>query len=251
MGTLEFQHLSREDRNELVIRYLPLVKTTALRLMSRLPDSITYDELFSSGVVGLLDAVDKYDSSYGIPFESYALIRIRGSMIDEIRSKDLLPRGVRAKVGEIEAVIEKLEQRLGRPPEDEEIATELGLNVSEYHEMLDNLRGLSLSHSLEQLLELGQHPESLTEDGNDVTREIHLKEIKKILAEAIKRLPEREQLILSLYYYEELTMKEIGELLGYTESRISQLHTSILLKLRTRLKKLLKKDDLPEGVATE
>ncbi|SFM47357.1 RNA polymerase sigma factor, sigma-70 family [Thermodesulforhabdus norvegica] len=176
---MSFQRLSREERNELVVRYLPLVKTAALRLMGRLPDHITYDELFSSGVVGLLDAVDKYDPSFGIPFESYALIRIRGSMIDDIRSKDVVPRGVRAKVAEIEQVIERLEQRLGRPPEDEEIANELGMDVSEYHETLDNLRGLSLSYSLEHLLDSGQHPDSLTEDGGDVTRQVYLKEIKK------------------------------------------------------------------------
>lgn len=246
--TLQFQW-SQEERSEMVVRNLYLVKMTALRLMGRLPDHITYDELFSSGVVGLIDAVDKYDPSYEIPFEQYALIRIRGSMIDDIRSKDVVPRGVRSKLKNIELVVEKLEQRLGRYPEDEEVANELGIDISEYYQFLDGLKGISLSCSFEDLLESGQHPECLASDAEDPVQSVYINEIKNMLVQAIKRLPEREQLVLSLYYYEELTMKEIGEILGYTESRISQLHTSIILKLRTRLKRILKKDDLPEGVS--
>ncbi len=239
--------LSITERNELVLKHLNLVKIMALRLSSRLPSHITFDELFSSGVLGLIDAAEKYDASHGLPFEKYALIRIRGAMLDEIRSRDVLPRQLRVKANELEKTISELEKRLGRYPTDEEIANEMDLDIEQYYSMLDELRGLSLlPQSLTDMADKGLHPEKLVTDGSELDDHIHRQELKEILTELISKLPEREKIILSLYYYEELTMKEIGQILGYTESRISQLHTSILLKLRTRLTRRLKKDDMPD-----
>ncbi len=240
--------MPKNERNELVVENLHLVKMTALRLAGRLPNHITFDDLFSSGVLGLIDAAQKYDSSYGLPFEKYALIRIRGAILDEIRSRDILPRQLRTKANEFEKTISDLEKKLGRYPTDEEIAKEMNLELEEYYNVLDELRGLSLlPQSLGEITERGSYPENLTTDGSELDDHVHRQELKEILAELISKLPEREKLILSLYYYEELTMKEIGQILGYTESRISQLHTSILLKLRTRLSRKLKKDDLPDA----
>jgi len=239
--------VSEQNKNELILKHLPLVKHVALKMLGRLPDHITYDELFSSGILGLMDAAEKYDESHGIPFEKYALIRIRGAMLDEIRSRDLMPRPLRSKANELEKTLCHLEQRLGRFPTDEEVSEALGMPLEQYYSLLDELKGLSLlPQSFADIGNRGLHHEELSSDGSELEKHVHLQEIREILTEMISKLPERERLILSLYYYEDLTMKEIGEILGYTESRISQLHTSILMKLRTRLKRKLKKEDLPE-----
>lgn len=233
--------LSQAERNEKVVAHLHLVKYSAIRLLNRLPhNSVDFNDLHSAGVLGLMDAVEKFDPAFGIPFEKYALIRIKGAMLDEIRSRDPVPRPVRASIARLEDAISRLEAKLGRMPEEDEIAGELGLSHDEFRQILDEAKSVSLfSRSLDEMLESGMHPENLVESGEEPLKELQREELSAILAELISQLPEREQLILSLYYYEELTMKEIGQILGYTESRVSQLHTQILLKLRVRLRRKL------------
>lgn len=238
---MDKKRLSQIERNEKILAHLHLVKYCALRLLNRLPqNSIDFNDLFSAGVLGLMDAVEKFDPAFGIPFEKYALIRIKGAMLDEIRSSDPIPRAVRANIARLEDAISRLEIKLGRMPEEHEIAEELGVTHDQFRQMLDEAKCVSLfSQSLDEILESGTHPESLVQSDEEPLKELQREELSAILAELISQLPEREQLILSLYYYEELTMKEIGQILGYTESRVSQLHTQILLKLRVRLKRRL------------
>jgi RNA polymerase sigma factor for flagellar operon FliA len=201
---------------------------------------IDFNDLFSAGVIGLIDAVEKFDPDLGIPFEKYAMIRVKGAMLDEIRAGDPVPRTVRAHIARLEDAIGNLEKKLGRIPEEDEIVKELGVSYDEFRQMLDETRSVSLlSQSLEEMLEGGAHPDELIASGEEPINAIQREELVAILSDLISQLPEREQLILSLYYQEELTMKEIGQILGYTESRISQLHTQIILKLRTRIKKRL------------
>ncbi|MCX7822996.1 MAG: FliA/WhiG family RNA polymerase sigma factor [Syntrophobacterales bacterium] len=235
------------ERNQLVMDHLYLVKYCALRLLSRVPqDSIDFNDLYSAGVMGLIDAAEKFNPELGIPFEKYASIRIKGAMLDEIRLNDPVPRTVRAMISRLERAIDRLEKKLGRMPEEGEIAKEIGVSNDEFRQMLDEVRSVSLfSQSLDEMLEGGVYPDELIESGEEPLRSLQQEELSAILSELISQLPEREQLILSLYYYEELTMKEIGQILGYTESRVSQLHTQILLKLRTRLKRRLYKANVP------
>jgi len=234
--------LSQSERNERVVEHLHLVKYCALRLLNRIPQNrIDFNDLFSAGVLGLIDAVEKFDPALGIPFEKYAMIRIKGAMLDEIRASDPVPRAVRTNIARLENAIASLERKLGRMPEEEEIVKELGVSYDEFRQMLDEAKSVSiLSQSLEEMMEGGVHPEELIASGEELINSIQREELVAILSELISQLPEREQLILSLYYNEELTMKEIGQILGYTESRVSQLHTQIILKLRPRMKRKLK-----------
>ena len=234
--------LSQAERNERVVEHLHLVKYCALRLLNRIPQNrIDFNDLFSAGVLGLIDAVEKFDPALGIPFEKYAMIRIKGAMLDEIRASDPVPRAVRANIARLENAIASLERKLGRMPEEDEIVKELGVSYDEFRQMLDEAKSVSiLSQSLEEMMEGGVHPEELIASGEELINSIQREELVAILSELISQLPEREQLILSLYYHEELTMKEIGQILGYTESRVSQLHTQIILKLRSRMKRKLK-----------
>jgi len=234
--------LSQAERNERVVEHLHLVKYCALRLLNRMPQNrIDFNDLFSAGALGLIDAVEKFDPALGIPFEKYAMIRIKGAMLDEIRASDPVPRAVRTNIARLENAIASLERKLGRMPEEEEIVKELGVSYDEFRQMLDEAKSVSiLSQSLEEMMEGGVHPEELIASGEELINSIQREELVAILSELISQLPEREQLILSLYYNEELTMKEIGQILGYTESRVSQLHTQIILKLRPRMKRKLK-----------
>ncbi len=240
-----FKKISQEERNERVLKHLPLVKYCAIRFLNRLPNIITYDELFSAGVMGLIDAAEKFDPSLEIPFEKYAFIRIKGAMLDEIRAKDPIPRNLRDKLNRLEKALENFEAQEGRMPTEKELAEKLGIENDKCSQLLDYLKGLSVMPlSLEELLEQGIHPESHTTNGEEPIKTIYQKEIAHILSELISELPEKEQILLSLYYKEELTMKEIGEILGYTESRVSQLHTQIILKLRNRLRRRFSKHDI-------
>ena len=235
------------DKEHLILRYCDLVKYIALRLVARLPDSVQVDDLFNAGIIGLIDAIDKFDVSQGIQFETYAKIRIRGAMLDEIRSMDWIPRSLRRKSNELEKACLALEQRLGGVPTDDQIVRELGIGIDEYHKLLDEIKGISLlPEDIHEVITENKGMCHLGTDSDELFDKAYRQEIKSHLTEAIGTLAEKEQLVLALYYYEELTMKEIGAVLGYTESRISQIHTKAVLKLRTRLAKKLKKDDLPE-----
>jgi RNA polymerase sigma factor FliA len=236
-----------QEKEQMILQHCGLVKFMALRLASRLPSSVQMDDLFNAGIIGLIDAIDKFDASQGIQFETYAKIRIRGAMLDEIRAMDWVPRSLRQKGSMVERAHVALEQKLGRDPSDEEISRELGVNLHEYHQLVDEIKGISiLPEDIQEAVQENRGSHLLATAPDEPFQHRYREEIKSLLASAIDTLPKKEQTVLSLYYYDELTMKEIGAVLGYTESRISQIHTKAVLKLRTRLVRKLRKEDLPE-----
>ena len=234
------------NREEMILKYAPLIKYIAHRLAMRLPSHILVKELMSAGVIGLLHAVSKFDPSKNVSFKTYAEFRIRGAMLDELRALDWVPRSVRQKASQIEKTILQLEREKGRPVEDEEVAKELGVSLEEYYTMIDGASGISLINidSIRQEAPgvAGQNLLSnlLADKGEDPFTLFSVKELKGILAHAIEELSPREKNILFFYYYEELILKEIGEIIELTESRICQIHTKCILKLRGKLKCVLK-----------
>jgi RNA polymerase sigma factor for flagellar operon FliA len=228
-------------RDEILTRHLPLVKQVVQRLAVRKPPHIDIDDLVSWGIVGLLDAIKKYDPAKEASFATYAQFRIRGAILDHLRSLDWVPRSVRQKASLLERTCRQLENALGRPPNEEEIAGALGVGLQEYQGLLSKVGEMSL-FSLEDLgfgtgeerLEVGGHVE--TSNGNDPLATLLTQERIEIVADAIGRLPERERLVVTLYYHEELTMKEVGAVLGLTESRVSQVHSQAMLRLRGNLR---------------
>ncbi|MFA6107049.1 MAG: FliA/WhiG family RNA polymerase sigma factor [Patescibacteria group bacterium] len=238
-----------EAKDSLILRYCDMVKYIALRLVSRLPDCVQVDDLFNAGIIGLIDAIDKFDVSQDVQFETYARIRIRGAMLDEIRSMDWIPRSLRRKSNELEKACVALEQKLGTHPSDEQVVSELGISIEEYYKLLDEIKGISLMpEDIHEVINENKDMCHLGTESDELFEQTYRQEIKARLTEAIGALPEKEQLVLTLYYYEELTMKEVGVVLGYTESRISQIHTKSILKLRTCLARKFKRDDLPGWV---
>jgi RNA polymerase sigma factor FliA len=237
--------LSPAERDQLIIRYAPWVKFIALRMAAKLPSHIQAEDLISAGIIGLINALDKFNPAREVQFKTYAQIRIQGAIKDELRALDWASRSMRQKVKRLEHAYAILEQELGRPPASEEVANSLGIEMDEFEEMLDDVKGTSLV-SLE---ELGQGPASedktnflealLTREDQDPLEVLNLQDLKKALSLAIGELPEKERLVLSLYYFEDLTMKEVGKVLNLTESRISQLHTQTVLRLRSKLKAYL------------
>lgn len=233
---------SAESREELILHYAPLVKYVAGRVSSGLPSTVEFGDLVSYGVFGLLDAIEKYDPEREIKFETYALARIKGAIIDELRADDWVPRSVRFKAREIERAYVSLESELRRIPTDEEVADRLGLTMEEYVSLLGRMSFISLV-ALDELWTVGGDRTDkicladTVEDMKvkDPSQTFELEEMKDIIADAINRLPERERIVVSLYYYEGLTMREIGEVLSVTESRICQMHTKAILRLRARL----------------
>jgi RNA polymerase sigma factor FliA len=227
------------DREEILRQYLPLVRRVVQRLAVRKPPHIELDDLVSWGIVGLLDAITKYDPKKEAMFATYAQFRIRGAILDHLRSLDWVPRSVRQKASLIEKVTHQLEGRLGRPPEEQEIANELDLSLDEFQNLLSRVGEMSL-FSLEDL-GFGTGEERFSaETGEeeveaDPLRTVLSQERVSLVAEAIRRLPEREQKVIALYYHEELTMKEVGGVLGLTESRVSQLHSQAMLRLKGHL----------------
>jgi RNA polymerase sigma factor for flagellar operon FliA len=229
-------------RERLVVAYSPLVKYVAGRISSGLPAHVEEADLISYGLTGLISAIQRFDLSREIKFETYAITRIRGAIIDELRTLDWVPRSVRSRAREIERANQKLEARLQRAPTDEEMAGELGVSGEEFQEAL-----LQISHSTivaldelwtvsdsggDQISLLDTLPDRGAPDPHTV---VDQGELRDRIAEAIAALPEREKLVIALYYYENLTLREIGEVLGVTESRVSQLHTKAVLRLRSKL----------------
>ncbi|MCF8061410.1 MAG: FliA/WhiG family RNA polymerase sigma factor [Deltaproteobacteria bacterium] len=235
--------LSPDERERLILQYAPLVKTIAGRLGMRLPQHVSQDDLVSAGIMGLLDAVDKFNEDKGVAFKSYAEFRIRGAMLDELRAMDWVPRSVRRNARRLEAAFAKVENESMRPATDEEVARELGIDMEAYYGLLEETRGISVisEDDLGRILPAGgadhsprRAPAELVPD--NPSDSLDLTEIRDVIAEAIEKLPKNERTVVSLYYYEELTMKEIGDVMDYTESRISQLHTKAVLRLRGILK---------------
>jgi RNA polymerase sigma factor for flagellar operon FliA len=239
---LEFRRTNDKGlRDRLILTYAPLVKYVAGRLGSGLPAHVDESDLVSYGLLGLISAIERYDPERDIKFETYAMARIKGAIIDELRALDWVPRSVRSRAREIERAITELESRLGRAPTDEEIAGKIGISVTELEDSLTDISRSSIAALDELWSGSGEGDQvSLLDTIEDTTgprpaEALDETELREALADAIARLPEREKLVVTLYYYEELTLREIGEVLGVTESRVSQLHTKAVLRLKARL----------------
>lgn len=235
------QTVDSKLRDQLIMDYAPLIRFVAQRISARLPSNIEIDDLISAGVIGLMDAIEKYDPSRDNKFKTYAEFRIRGAILDELRSQDWVPRSVRDKAKRIERAYIELEQKYGRAVTDTELSTALGMTLEEYYDMISKVKAVSLL-SVDELTIHNQHEKrSLLESLENVNSknpfiQLKSKSIRKLLINNIEQLPEKQKLVLSLYYYEELNLKEIGKILEVTESRVSQLHTQAVDKLRSKLK---------------
>jgi RNA polymerase sigma factor for flagellar operon FliA len=234
--------MTTAEREALIVEHLSLIRHIAHRVATRLPASVEISDLVNAGVLGLIDAVDKFQPERGVKFKTYAELRVRGAMIDSLRDIDWAPRSLRRKSRDLERVYSELEQRLGRPATDEEVSEALGQNLEGLHALLDQLNGLTIG-SFDDSFQQNDSEAMINYYPDDGSNNPHLRfeaaELTQILADSIDALPEKERLVLSLYYYEELTMKEIGNLLGVNESRVSQLHSKATLRLRAKLKKAI------------
>jgi len=237
--------ITTENREEVIKRYSPMIKYVANRIAMRLPPHIEVDDLISVGVLGLMDAISKYDSSRGAKFKTYAEFRVRGAILDELRALDWVPRSIRQKATAVEKVVRSLESKLRRLPEDDEVAKEMDMSLDQFYRTIDETKSVPV-FSLEDLgiaKESGEQQSLLDclagKADADPQTQIRLIELKEIIAKAIDTLPEKERLMVSLYYYEELTMKEIGAVLDITESRVSQIHSKAVLHLRAKLKSII------------
>jgi RNA polymerase sigma factor for flagellar operon FliA len=230
-GRAMYEQVAGRYGDDLVIRNAPLVKRIAHHLANRLPPSVQLDDLIQAGMVGLLEAARQYDAGQGASFATYAGIRIRGAMIDEIRRLDWTPRSVHRKSRGVAEAIHELENQLGREPRDHEVAEALGMSLEDYHHVLADASSARL-FSMDQEDPLTGEAHDVAADGPLPEELLANERFQADLAAAIRNLPEREQLIMQLYYEEELNLREIGAVLGVTESRISQIHGRIMLKLR-------------------
>lgn len=229
----------KANRNHLLTEHAPLVKKIAHLLKARLPASVDVDDLIQAGMIGLLDAVSRYEEVHGAQFETYAMQRIRGSMIDELRSSDWLPRSVRQTMRKIEMAMSQLEQRLGRPPTESEVAAQLKLPLSAYQEMLGEGSGHQLIY-YEDFHEnddgehfLDRYAVDLVDDPLQVLMNAGF---RRAVIQAIEGLPDREKILMGLYYEQEMNLKEIGAIMGVSESRVSQLHSQAIARMRAKLK---------------
>ena len=232
------------ERDQLILEHLPQIKYIAQRISTKLPSHVELNDLVSAGILGLLDAISKFDVSRGVKFKTYAELRIKGAILDSLRNLDWAPRSLRKKSKDLEKVYRELEQKLGRPASDKEVCDEMEISLEEYYELIDQIKGLNLG----SFQELAPHDDE--KNSEPLVRYVpdapqmdpffmfHKSEIRGILGGAIDALPKKERLVVSLYYYDELTMKEIGRVLGVNESRVSQLHTKAMLRLRNKLRKV-------------
>jgi len=229
---------NQELRNRLVELYLPLVKYNGERIWARLPEGVELDDLISAGVFGLMDAIDAFDLSRGVKFETYCVPRIRGAMLDELRTMDWVPRLVRSKASKLNEAMKNVEARLGRQPTDAELAEELGITVPELEKMILDANAVNLISLNKKWYETDSYKDvreiDILEDkkGEDPTKRIQKNDLMRLVTKGLNR---NERLIIILYYYEELTMKEIGATLDLSESRVSQMHSSIVQRLQGQL----------------
>ena len=242
MGTQTYQarESAAAERERLILEHLPQVRLIARRIHERLPDSVCLEDLISTGIVGLISAIDRFDTSHNVKLKTYAEYKIRGAILDSLRGLDWAPRQQRKRSKQIEAAIQALEQKLHRTPTEEEIAKHLDLSMTEYHEWLVDVRGVNLGR-LESA--------SNDDDGRDLlkyisdgeeqwpSRLLERSELESLLAEAISKMPQVERTVLSLYFHEELTLREISGILHLHESRISQLKSQAILRLRSYIEK--------------
>ncbi len=232
----------RRSRDQLIVRFSPLVKFVAGRVSAGLPNSIEQADLVSYGMFGLIDAIDKFDTDRKIKFETYAITRIKGAIIDELRSIDWVPRSVRTKARAVEQAYASLESSLGRAPSDVEVADEMHISESELQQIFGQISYIGIV-ALDEVISGGSADrgesvtlgDTLADRGEGPIAAFEVEEMKQILAGAINRLGDREKMVLSLYYYENLTLSQIGQVLGVTESRVCQIHTKAIMQLRGRL----------------
>ena len=228
----------QELRNRLVETYLPLVKYNGERIWARLPEGVELDDLISAGIFGLMDAIDAFDLSRGVKFETYCVPRIRGAMLDELRTMDWVPRLVRSKASKLNAAIKNLETRMGRHPNEIELAEEMQISVAELEKMIVDANAVNLISLNKKWYETDSYKDvreiDILEDkkGEDPTRRVQQNDLMRLVTKGLNR---NERLIIILYYYEELTMKEIGATLHLSESRVSQMHSSIVQRLQGQL----------------
>lgn len=244
LWTTYVAHRDSKVREQIIVQYAPLVKYVVGRLAINLPTIVDSDDIISYGTLGLIDAVERFDPARGIKFETYAIARIRGAIIDALRSLDSIPRTARQRAREIEIAIGDLEAKLKRPPHDEEVAASLGMDVERYREVC--VRTSVVTVSLDSLLGPDEDDQGggsgmrayafEDRDSPDPASMTERRELEGALVQGVKNLPERERLVLSLYYYEELTMKEISRVMEISESRVCQLHAQAVLRLRATLR---------------
>jgi RNA polymerase sigma factor for flagellar operon FliA len=229
----------RLDLNTLLKQYSPLVRRLAHQMIAKLPANVEIDDLIQVGMIGLSDALARFDASQGVQFETFATQRIRGAMLDELRGNDHLSRGTRKQQRSIEGAVHKLEQKLGRAPSESEIAKEMGITLTEYQEMLGKVRGTQLVY-LEDIGGDDGEQEFLdrhvADESSNPLAQLQDRRMREALVEGIKSLPEREQYVMSMYYEHDMNLKEIAAVLGVTESRVCQLHSQSIARLRVKLR---------------
>lgn len=225
-------------KDEVIQQHLSLVKRIAYHMMARLPASVEVDDLIQVGLIGLMDAIERFDGTQGAQFESYATQRIRGSMLDDLREADWLPRHIRQKSRQIESAIHRLTQRLGRQPNEQEISSEMGLNLDDYQGMLGNVKGSQLLYYEDFTDEESSDflERYLVDDASDPLSLLEDEGFRKGLIEAIEDLPERERNLMGMYYEQDMNLKEIGAVMGVSESRVCQLHSQAVGRLRSKMK---------------
>ena len=231
----------KADKDSLLTEHMPLVKRLAHHMKAKLPPSVEVDDLVQAGMMGLLDAINRYEDNHGAQFETYAVLRIRGAMLDELRNSDWMPRSTRQNMRKVEAALSTLQQRLGRPPTESEVAKMLKLSLADYQDMLGDGGGHQLVYYEDFHDEDGNDSflDRYAADDHDPLRSLLETDFRQAVIDAIEALPPREKLLMGLYYEEELNLKEIGAVMGVSESRVSQLHTQAVARLRARLREQL------------
>jgi RNA polymerase sigma factor for flagellar operon FliA len=228
----------KADKNSLLTEHMPLVKRLAHQMKAKLPPSVEVDDLVQAGMMGLLDAINRYEENHGAQFETYAVLRIRGAMLDELRSSDWMPRSTRANMRKVETAMATLQQQLGRPPSESEVAKSLKLSLADYQDLLGDSGGHQLVYYEDFHDEDGSDSflDRYAVDDDDPLKSLLDTDFRQTVIDAIDALPPREKMLMGLYYEEELNLKEIGAVMGVSESRVSQLHTQAVARLRTYLR---------------
>ena len=228
----------KADKNSLLTEHMPLVKRLAHQMKAKLPPSVEVDDLVQAGMMGLLDAINRYEENHGAQFETYAVLRIRGAMLDELRSSDWMPRSTRANMRKVEQAMATLQQQLGRPPSESEVAKSLKLSLADYQELLGDSGGHQLVYYEDFHDDDGNDTflDRYAVDDDDPLKSLLDTDFRQAVIDAIDALPPREKMLMGLYYEEELNLKEIGAVMGVSESRVSQLHTQAVARLRTYLR---------------
>jgi RNA polymerase sigma factor for flagellar operon FliA len=228
----------KADKNSLLTEHMPLVKRLAHQMKAKLPPSVEVDDLVQAGMMGLLDAINRYEENHGAQFETYAVLRIRGAMLDELRSSDWMPRSTRANMRKVETAMATLQQQLGRPPSESEVAQSLKLPLADYQELLGDSGGHQLVYYEDFHDEDGNDSflDRYAVDDDDPLKSLLDTDFRQTVIDAIDALPPREKMLMGLYYEEELNLKEIGAVMGVSESRVSQLHTQAVSRLRATLR---------------